>query len=112
LTEVYAERGQDIPENLRRESTVDLDPFDEAILHDYLAVRTERPVSAMGGLLPIPWSAICRYAEHQGYHGAELDWFISIIQRIDGEQLTDAREESEKKSREKRSHPKHHGNHR
>lgn len=110
LIEVYEERGQERPENLRRENTVDLNPFDEAILYDYLAIRTERPVSAMGGLLPIPWSAIRRYALHQEYLGAEFDWFVSIIRRIDGALLEDAREDAEKKSREKRSHPKHHGN--
>lgn len=89
MEEVYAERGQAVPLKPKTELP-ELEPGDEQILWDYNMVRTDRPVSGFGGLLPIPWSKLHHYAVHNGYDGADLDWFIRVVQRIDCAMIEDA----------------------
>ena len=100
LEEVYAERGQEVPENLRRslKEVPDLTQVEQALLQDYMEVRTERPASGFGGLLSIPWSSLYRFAVLNGYVGAETDWFIRIIRRVDNAAIKAASEKQKQKT--------------
>lgn len=46
------------------------------------ALTTERP-SSMGGILPIPFSAILRFAKHYGYTRTETDDLVAVIRTMD-----------------------------
>lgn len=98
MAEVYAERGQEIPEHIRPKVDLPaLERLESSLLEQYIAVRSERPVGGFGGLAPIPWSAMHQFALWHGYTGAAHDWFIRVIRRIDGAMIKDAEERSEKK---------------
>ena len=103
LEEVYAERGQEVPEELRQTiaEAPELTATENRILHDYMEVRTERPVSGFGGLLSIPWYSLYRFATLNGYVEAEIDWFIRIVRRIDGEVSKDVNEKTKRKKSKK-----------
>ena len=99
LEEVYAERGQEVPEELRKTiaNGPELTQVEQGILQDYLEVRTERPASGFGGLLSIPWISLYRFAVLNGYAGAEVDWFIRIVRQVDAAVSKDASEKAKRK---------------
>ena len=87
-----------MPENLTpKVETPDLDWLEQEILQHYLKVRTDRPVSGLGGLLSIPWSKVSEYALKNGFFGADHDWFIDVVMKIDRDQIDYAMEKQERK---------------
>lgn len=80
----------------------ELDEVERDILYHYWNVRTDRPVSGMGGMFSLPWSKLSDYALKNGFVGSEHDWFINVIFRIDRDQIEYIAEKQEKKSKEKK----------
>ena len=100
MAEVYAERGQEVPERLRPKVELpDLTLPESQMLQHYLTVKTDRPVGGFGGLPQIPWSAVHRYAVWNGFVGGLHDWFVQVIQRIDRGVIEDAEAAAEQKKR-------------
>lgn len=56
-------------------------------LTHFWRLSTDRP-AGFGGVLPIPWSSISRYAEQYGF-ASEVDYdsFVAIISRLDNAYL-------------------------
>lgn len=75
----------------------DIGPLETKVLEHYAVIRTDRPVSGMGGVAQIPWSAIHRYALWNGYEGADHDWLVRVIRRIDQSMIEDIETRSEQK---------------
>ena len=99
LEEVYAERGQDVPPELQQtiRDAPELTQVEQTLLQQYFEVRTERPASGFGGLLNIPWFSLYRFATLNGYVGAEVDWFIRVVRRVDNAVIEDAAKKAKKK---------------
>lgn len=51
-------------------------------LDAFLDLDTDRP-SSMGGLCPIPWSSIHRYAKAHELVGTDYEDFIFLVRRLD-----------------------------
>jgi len=56
----------------------------------------------MGGMVTLPWSKISDYALKNGFTGAEHDWFIDVIFRIDRDQIELFAEKEDKKRKTKK----------
>lgn len=48
----------------------------------YSELTTCRPAS-FGGLLPVPWTAIDRYAERYGFDDDQFEWLVYICDKLD-----------------------------
>lgn len=68
------------------EAPIFLDWQLEAFYFDaFFTLSTCRPVPALGGVLPIPWSAVVEYAERLGFDEETTDDFWQIMRVIDAE---------------------------
>lgn len=67
--------------------------MDAWLIHAFSELSTCRP-SSMGGVAPIPWSAIAEYADR---HGLD-DTFIDIVLYADSEFITHINKEKKAKS--------------
>lgn len=82
-----------MPESARLE---EYNSFAWRAFHD---LQFDRQFGAMGGVLPIPFSAIDRYAKRFGIEGEAFDLFLAQIRSLDGVwvEAANKRDDAEKK---------------
>ena len=89
------------PDALPEVEMPDVDAVEMMYWNHFGELQTERPLGAMGGAGPIPWTSIDRYAERFGFAEEGYADFLEIIRFLDGLWLKNMSEKQEKERKKK-----------
>ncbi len=102
-------KGRDLPDWYLDEPEVL--PGDQFYMQAFFELSTCRNYSAMGDMLPIPWTAIVHYGNLHGLKGLMLDHFCTCVRAMDNAYM-DWRRESQEKAKRARTEDRMTGNRR
>lgn len=74
-------RGDFAREELAKIPT--LTSYEQIMWDAFTTLSTERQLTGMGGIGPIPWSAIVRYASYHGFNAIEANDLVKCVATLD-----------------------------